>query len=146
MLKFNSILLYIMEKGGSETIQNDYIYIPISDCRSVVPTKKKCNSYCLKVTMAKKNGNKIQDPSRQTYITINDVTATVPHITAQCKEEFHNNSLILVSGNCLPIEDSEATRGTHLAVFFVIQKMSLVVLHITTQIRNLKISSFFSFY
>ena len=75
-------------------------------------TKKKCNSYCLKVTLAKKSGNKVIDPSRQTYVTINDVTATVPHVTAECKEQFQNNFLILVSANGLPIKDSDATRGT----------------------------------
>ena len=76
--------------------------------------KKKCNSYCLKVTLAKKSANKVTDHSRQTYVTINDVTATVPHITAQCKEEFQNDLLILVSANGLPIEDNDATRGTFL--------------------------------
>lgn len=79
-------------------------------------TKKKCNSYCLKVTLAKKSGNKVTDHSRQTYVTINDVTATVPHITAQCKEQFQNNLLILVSANGLPIEDNDATRGTTLTM------------------------------
>ena len=49
----------------------------MSDFRSVVPTKKKSASYCLKVTLAKKTGNKITDHCRQTYITINDVSATV---------------------------------------------------------------------
>ena len=84
----------------------------MSDLRSVVPTKKKSASYCLKVTRAKKTGNKITDHCRQTYITINDVSATVSYITSQCQEEFNNHSLILVSGNGLPIEDNEATRGT----------------------------------
>ena len=78
-------------------------------------TKKKCNSYCLNVTLAKKSENKVTDHSRQTYVTINDVTATVPHITAQCKEQFQNNLLILVSANGLPIED-DATRGTTLTM------------------------------
>ena len=85
----------------------------MSDFRSVVPTKKKSASFCLKVTLAKKTGNKITDHCRQTYITINDVSATVSYITSQCQEEFNNHSLILVSGNGLPIEDNEATRGTH---------------------------------
>ena len=35
------------------------------------------------------------------------------YITSQCQEEFNNHSLILVSGNGLPIEHNEATRGTH---------------------------------
>ena len=78
-----------------------------------MPTKKKSAGYCLKVTLAKKIGSKIADHSRQTYITINDITANVPHLTSQCQEEFGNQSLILVSGNGLPIEDNEATRGTH---------------------------------
>jgi hypothetical protein len=70
----------------------------------------KAGGYCLKITLAKKNGNNITDPSRQTYITINDATANVPYIATQCQEEFGNHSLILVSGNGLPIEDNEATR------------------------------------
>ena len=49
---------------------------------------------------------------RQTYITINDVSVNVPHITSQCQDEFNNHSLILVSGSGLPIENNEATRGT----------------------------------
>ncbi|CAB4002781.1 Hypothetical predicted protein, partial [Paramuricea clavata] len=32
-------------------------------------------------------------------------------MTAQCKEQFQNNLLILVSGNGLPIEDNDATKG-----------------------------------
>ena len=74
--------------------------------------KKTSASYCLKVTLAKKTGNKMTGHCRQTYITINDFSVNVPHITSQCQDEFNNHSLILVSGSGLPIEDNEATRDT----------------------------------
>lgn len=109
-----------IKSSGLVEVKRPY-FSSISFCRSVVPSKKKCNSYCLKVTLAKKNGNKVTNQTRQTYVTINDVTATVPYITAQCREEFQNNTLILVSSNCLPIEDSDATKGMN----------SLIVHHIT---------------
>ena len=61
--------------------------------------------------MAKKCGNKLTEPSRQTYVSINDINASVPHITTLCKEAFKLKSLLIVSGNGLAIEDNETTRG-----------------------------------
>ena len=77
---------------------------------SVVPGKKKV-SYMLKVTIAERNGSKIANPTRQTYISLSEETAYVDYIVNICKQEFNDESLILVSANCLPVEDSEATRG-----------------------------------
>lgn len=80
-------------------------------CRSAIPGKKKTASYSLKVTRAEREGMKIINPSRQTYINVTDSTACVPFIVAQCREDFDDHSLELVTANGLAIEDSESTKG-----------------------------------
>ena len=79
--------------------------------RSAIPGKKKMASYSLKVTRAEREGMKIINPTRQTYINVTDSTACVPFIVAQCREDFDDDSLELVTANGLAIEDSESTRG-----------------------------------
>jgi hypothetical protein len=86
------------------------VILSIYNCSSVVPGKKK-GSYTLKVTLAEKKGSKVINPTRQTYIMITDKTADVEYIKSYCKQEFHDDSLVLVSGNGLRIEDSDAARG-----------------------------------
>ena len=80
-------------------------------CRSAIPGKKKMASYSLKVTRAEREGMKIINPTRQTYINVTDSTACVPFIVAQCREDFDDDSLELVTANGLAIDDSESTRG-----------------------------------
>ena len=80
-------------------------------CRSAIPGKKKMASYSLKVTRAEREGMKIINPTRQTYINVTDSTACVPFIVAQCREDFDDDSLELDTANGLAIEDSESTRG-----------------------------------
>ena len=43
---------------------------------------------------------------------ITEDSADVISITKACKEEFDDETLVIVSSNGLSIEDSEATRGT----------------------------------
>ncbi len=43
---------------------------------------------------------------------ITEDSADVSSITKACKEEFDDETLVIVSSNGLSIEDSEATRGT----------------------------------
>jgi hypothetical protein len=57
---------------------------------SVVPGKKKV-SYTLKVILAERNGNKITNPTRQTYISLSEETACVDYIVSYCKQEFDND-------------------------------------------------------
>ena len=59
-----------------------------------------------KLLLAEKKASKVINPTRQTH-----ETATVEYIKSYCKQEFHDHSLVLVSGNGLQIEDSDATRG-----------------------------------
>ena len=59
----------------------------------------------------KKKASKVINPTRQTYVMLTHETATVEYIKSYCKQEFHDHSLVLVSGNGLQIEDSDATRG-----------------------------------
>jgi DNA-binding transcriptional regulator YhcF (GntR family) len=66
----------------------------------------------LKVTLAELERNKIVNQSRQKYIMITEDSADVSSITKACKEEFDDETLVIVSSNGLSIEDSEATRGT----------------------------------
>ena len=66
-----------------------------------------------------REGIKIINPTRQTYITVNDTTANVPFIIAQCKEDFEDSSLEIVTSNGLAIEDSESTRGNVLILLLV---------------------------
>ena len=80
-------------------------------CRSAIPGKKKKASYSLKVTKAEREEMKIINPSRQTYINVPDSLACVPFIVAQCRENFYDDSLELVTANGLAIEDSESTRS-----------------------------------
>ena len=72
---------------------------------------KKTSTYSLKVTLAERNGNKIVNATRQSYIALNESTATVEYITAQMREDFGDSNLILVTANGLPVEDTDATRG-----------------------------------
>ena len=68
--------------------------------------------YAVKVTLAELvDGKKMSNPSRQTYVNISDTNANVEFITSQKREDFNNDSLILVSANGLEIEDTIATRG-----------------------------------
>lgn len=82
--------------------------------RSAIPGKKKTPSYSLKVTRAEREGMKIINATRQTYINITDNTACIPFIVSQCREDFDDDSLELVTANGLAIEDSESTRGKNL--------------------------------
>ncbi len=66
----------------------------------------------MKVTLAELERNKIVNQSRQKYIMITEDSADVSSITKACKEEFDDETLVIVSSNGLSIEDSEATRGT----------------------------------
>lgn len=68
-------------------------------------------TYSLKVTRAEREGMKIINPTRQTYINVTDSTACVPYIVTQCREDFDDDCLELVTANGLAIEDSESTRG-----------------------------------
>ena len=85
-------------------------------CRSAIPGKKKMTSYSLKVTRAERERIKIINPTRQTYINVTDSTACVPYIVTQCREDFDDDSLELVTTNGLAIEDSESTRGKWLVI------------------------------
>ena len=69
------------------------------------------STYSLKVTLAERNGNKIVNATRQSYIVLNESTATVEYITAQMREDFGDSNLTLVTANGLPVEDTDATRG-----------------------------------
>ena len=44
-------------------------------------------------------------------------TACVPFIVAQCRDDFDDDSLELVTANGLAVEDSESTRGTSIFYF-----------------------------
>lgn len=66
--------------------------------------------YSLKVTVASLQNGKIKNPTRQLYILVNDVTANVPYIPEKCQQQM-NVLVKLVTGNALPLEDSEGTRG-----------------------------------
>ncbi len=66
----------------------------------------------MKVTLAELERNKIVNQSWQKYIMITEDSADVSSITKACKEEFDDETLVIVSSNGLSIEDSEATRGT----------------------------------
>ena len=44
---------------------------------------------------------------------ITEDSANVHSITKACKDEFKDETLVIVSTNGLSIEDSEAARGTH---------------------------------
>ena len=66
----------------------------------------------MKVTLAQLEKNKIVNQSRQKYVMITEDSANVDLITKACKEEFKDETLVIVSTNGLSIEDSEATRGT----------------------------------
>ena len=100
------------------SVSNTYFYCLVISvfcvfqlCRSAIPGKKKMASYSLKVTRAEREGMKIINPTRQTYINVTDSNACVPFIVAQCREDFDDDSLELVTANGLAIEDSESTRG-----------------------------------
>ena len=80
-------------------------------CRSVLTSGKKASTYSLKVTLAERSGNKIVNATTQSYIALNESTATVEYITAQMREDFGDSNLILVTANALPVEDADVTRG-----------------------------------
>ena len=82
-----------------------------------MPGMKKMTSYSLKVTRAEREGMKITNPTRQTYINVTESTACVPFIVAQCRDDFDDDSLELVTANGLAVEDSESTRGTSIFYF-----------------------------
>ena len=82
--------------------------------RSVVPslaTKQKHKTVTIKVTLAEKKGGRVLNYSRPTYIVVEECSANVIHIQSLCRQEFEDETLSLVSGNGLKIEDCEATRG-----------------------------------
>ena len=61
-----------------------------------------------KIILAKKNGKSFTELN-QTYINVNEDSANVEDITRKVQEKWGN--VVLVTGNGLPIQDEEETRG-----------------------------------
>lgn len=51
------------------------------------------------------------EEKNQMYITLHEEIANVPYVSEKVREKFGKH-VVLVSGNGLPIEDEEGTRGT----------------------------------
>ncbi|KXJ21501.1 hypothetical protein AC249_AIPGENE754 [Exaiptasia diaphana] len=66
-------------------------------------------SFACKIVLADKTGKGFTEKN-QMYLTLREDSANVPFVLDKAKEKF-GKELILVSGNGLPIEDEEGTRG-----------------------------------
>ena len=53
----------------------------------------------------------LADTLRMMYFNITEETANVQDITERVREDFEDNSLVLVQANGLRVEDSVVTRG-----------------------------------